>query len=343
MQQSTRKNAVLIDIILLVSLGALLIMPFMGARPLANPDEGRYMNIPREMLATGDWVTPRLNGVKYFEKPVFFYWMEAVSQSLFGTTEFAGRLVPFLLGLLGIIGVYLAGFKLYDRRTGLYSALILLTSTLYFVFSNMILLDLAVSVFLSLGLFMFYAGFNTQPSYKRRLLFYGTSAFLALAVLTKGLMALAIPGLIIPIWLSITKRWRDLLPIYLPTNLLIFFLLAGPWHILVGLKNPEFWWFYFVHEHFLRFTTTIHGRYQPFWFFIPVFLLGFFPWISYLVQAIKSRTTDSFFLDLGSCCVYFFLDLKLKIDSLYSSDVPPTYPGRWTLFCNTINNVYLFP
>lgn len=275
------------DTFLLFLLGLFLFGTFLGVRPLANPDEGRYMEIPREMLISGDFITPRLNGIKYFEKPVLFYWMEAVSFSLFGVNEWSGRLIPMLLALLGILGVYGTGYTLFDRKTGLYAALCLMTSGLYFTFANIITLDMALSVFVSLGLISFLIGFYTPSSLKRRLLMYGATAAWSLALLTKGIVALALAGPIIVIWLSLFGLWEKLLPIYFPTCVLLFLAITLPWHILVALKNPEFFWFYFINEHFLRFTTTVHGRYHPMWFFIPVFLLGFFPWIFYFFQSIK--------------------------------------------------------
>lgn len=276
------------DLLVLSMLGFFLFGTFLGVRPLANPDEGRYMEIPREMLVSGDFITPRLNGIKYFEKPVLFYWMEALSFSAFGVNEWSGRLVPLLLALMGILGVYSAGYTLFNQKTGFYGALCLMTSGLYFTFANIITLDMALAVFVSLGLFSFWIGFYTPPSLKRRFLMYAATGSWALALLTKGVVALALAGPLIVIWLSVFGLWKKLWPIYLPSCLFLFLCVTLPWHILVALKNPEFLWFYFINEHFLRFTTTLHGRYHPFWFFIPVFLLGFFPWIFYLFQSIKS-------------------------------------------------------
>ena len=109
----------------------------------------------------------------------------------------------------------------------------------------------------------------------------------ALAVLTKGLIGIFIPGMVIGAWILLLGEWRMLKTLYLPSGLALFLLIAAPWHILVGRANPEFFHFYFIHEHFERYLTKVHGRYQPFWYFIPIVLLGLFPWSAFLVQAIK--------------------------------------------------------
>lgn len=281
MSFSFLKKSIFQDLLILFVLASTLFGAFLGARPLANPDEGRYAEIPREMLLTGDFITPRLNGVKYFEKPVLFYWMEAFSLKLFGINEGAARLIPMLLALLGVFSVYLGGRFLFSQKAGFYAALTLMTSCLYFVFAHIVALDMPLTFFLSGCLLSFITGFYVPPSLKRRALMYLSSACLGLAFLTKGVVSLGLAGPIIVLWLTFFGLWRKLWPIYLPTTLFVFLSIVLPWHILVSIKNPEFLWFYFVKEHFLRYTTTIHGRHQPFWFFVPVILCGLFPWVFY--------------------------------------------------------------
>jgi len=121
----------------------------------------------------------------------------------------------------------------------------------------------------------------------RRWLFYGLYASAALATLAKGLIGFLLPGAVMFFWLLGFNQWRRLLPMHLPTGILLFLAIAAPWHLLVASRNPEWAWFYFVHEHWLRFTTTTHGRYQPWWFFLPVVALGFFPWTGFLWRAVR--------------------------------------------------------
>ncbi|MEK7815625.1 MAG: phospholipid carrier-dependent glycosyltransferase, partial [Pseudomonadota bacterium] len=259
----------------------------LGNRALWHPDEGRYGEIPREMVETGDYVTPRLNGVKYFEKPALFYWMQAGSIKLFGVNEWALRLWPALLGLLGCLAVYGAGCKLFGRRAGLIAAIVLATSPLYYLLARIITLDMAVSVFLSGALLSFLLGVRAPPGRSRSLYLYAFYALCAAATLTKGLIGIVIPAMVIGAWIVLLWDWRLLRAIHLPTGLLLFFVLAAPWHVLAARANPEFAQFYFIHEHFQRYLTTVHMRYQPWWFFVPVLVLGMLPWIGLLFPALR--------------------------------------------------------
>lgn len=275
------------DILLIAALAGVLFSFMLGNRALSVPDEARYSEIPREMVATGDYLTPRLNGVKYFEKPVLFYWLQAISIRLFGLDEFTLRLWPALFALFGCLAVALAGARLFGRLSGLLAAAVLATSPLYFALGHAIILDMPVTVLLTIALLSFLIGVHEPLGVRQRLYFWSFYTFSALAVLTKGLIGILIPGMVIGAWMLLMQEWRMLRTMYLPSGAALFLLIAAPWHILVGRANPEFFHFYFVQEHVLRYLTTMHGRYQPAWFFIPVVLLGLFPWSAFLVQAIR--------------------------------------------------------
>jgi 4-amino-4-deoxy-L-arabinose transferase-like glycosyltransferase len=275
------------DILVLTLVIGLFFALFLGSRPLSVPDEGRYVEIPREMAATSDWLTPRLNGVKYFEKPPLFYWVEASIIRLFGLNEWSVRLGPALFGLFGCLVVSYAGTRLFGRRAGMLAAVVLATSLLYYALSRLIILDMPVSVLLTASLLAFLLGTREPAGLRRRSLFYGFYAFAGLAVLTKGLIGIVLPAMIIGAWIIVMSEWRLLRQMYLPTGLLLFLAITAPWHVLVSLANPEFPRFYFIHEHFERYLTKVHGRFKPFWFFIPVLLLGLFPWTAFLFQAVK--------------------------------------------------------
>jgi 4-amino-4-deoxy-L-arabinose transferase-like glycosyltransferase len=280
------------DLMLLAAVLGILFGVALGNRALWTPDEGRYVEIPREMVATGDYVTPRLNGVKYFEKPVLFYWLEAGAIRLFGISEWSMRLWPALFALLGCVAVYVAGRQLFDRRAGLLAAAVLATTPLYYLMGRVITLDMAVSVLLTAALLAFLLGVREPPGPARRWYLWGFYALAALATLTKGLIGLVIPAMIIGTWIILLWDWGLLLKIYLPTGLLLFLAVAAPWHILAARANPEFAYFYFVHEHFLRYLTKLHARYQPPWFFVPVLIAGLFPWTVFLIQGIRRALPD---------------------------------------------------
>jgi 4-amino-4-deoxy-L-arabinose transferase-like glycosyltransferase len=275
-----------IDTLFLLCILGTLYFILLGTRPLFVPDEGRYAEIAREMVAMGDYITPYLNGIKYFEKPVLFYWLEALAIKTMGLNLWSIRSVNAVLGIVGCLLTYFTARKLYNRTTGLLAALILGTSTLYFIMAHMISLDLTVTVFLATCLYAFILGCQKGAGLDGRYYFWAAAIAAALAVLTKGLIGIVFPAMIIASWIALTHEWRLLKNKALLSALLLFLLIATPWHILVGQRNPEFYYFYFIEQHFLRYTTLEVGHYQPFWFFIPNIIFGFFPWIVFLPQAI---------------------------------------------------------
>ena len=268
---SARKNTPSFgrDLLWLALLCAVLYGAGLGRYPLGNPDEGRYAEIPREMVASGDWITPRLNGVNYFEKPPLMYWVVAGCLEIFGPGEWAMRAMPVLFALGGVLLTYGAARTLYGREAGLASAAVLGTSLLYFVIAHLILLDMAVSVLMSATLFCFILGVREPVGPRRRWLFLGLYAGAALATLAKGLIGFLIPGAVMFLWLLVFNQWRRLLPMHLTLGALLFLTIAVPWHVLAAQRNPEWAHFYFVREHWERFTTSTHARTAPAWFFIP--------------------------------------------------------------------------
>jgi 4-amino-4-deoxy-L-arabinose transferase-like glycosyltransferase len=275
------------DLLLLTVLIGAVYLLLLGARPLTVPSEARYAEIPREMLASGDWLTPRLNGVKYFEKPPLVYWLVAVAEAAFGRNEFAVRLWTAAFGLGGCLLVYVAARELWTRRAGWLAAGAMATALLYLELSRQTLLDMPVAFFLTGAFVAFLLGIRAPPDSRlRSRAMYLMYAAAALATMTKGLIGIVLPGLVVFVWLAVTGRWGEIRLVRLPSGTLLFLAIAAPWHIAVGLKNPEFFWFYFVHEHVLRFVTPEAGRNQPAWFFIPILLAGWLPWCVFLPSAI---------------------------------------------------------
>ena len=306
-QDNQNNPHLLRDLLLLTLVFGALFFSFLGNRPLAAPDEGRYTEIPREMAESGDYITPRLNGLKYFEKPPLLYWVQTAPIKLFGVKEWAMRLPLAILALLGCLMTYFFTQRLYSRQVGLWAAGILGSSLLYNVLARILILDMGVSIFLSGTLFSFVTATEEERPLKRRLWMYLAASFAAAAVLSKGLIGLALPGLIAVIWLTLTKRWALLKWLYLPSSIGVFFLLAAPWHILASLKNPGFFDFYFIHEHFERYLTTVHRRHQPIWFFIPVTLLGLLPWPSFLINTLRVFVPKTLFGQRSPKAFFFFL------------------------------------
>jgi 4-amino-4-deoxy-L-arabinose transferase-like glycosyltransferase len=276
------------DLLLLAAVFGALYFFMLGRAALGNPDEGRYAEIPREMAAAGDWVTPRLDGVAYFEKPPLMYWAVAACTAVLGPGEAALRTAPALFGLGGVLLAYAAGRRLYGRDAGLWSGLVLGTSVLYMALTRVLILDLAVAVLLSATLVCFILAVGEPPGARRRWLLYGLYAGAALATLTKGLIGVLLPGAVMFLWLLLLGQWRRLRPLHLPSGILIFLALGAPWHVLAAVRNPSWARFYFVYEQWQRFLTTHgHDRYGPWFYFIPVVLLGLFPWTGFLPAALR--------------------------------------------------------
>ncbi len=256
-------------------------------RKLVRPDEGRYAEIPREMSVSGDYNTPRLNDLKYFEKPALQYWATAAAYDLFGEHHWTARLWSALTGFLGILFAYYAGCKLYNRETGLFSALVLGTSLLYALIGHIITLDMGVTFFMGSGLLAFmlahHAGVTPREN---RNWMWMTWATLALSVLSKGLIGVVLPGAVLVLYTLIQRDFGLWKRLHLITGLLIFFAITVPWFVSVSLANPEFFQFFFIHEHFERFLTKVHDRYHPWYSFIPILLLGILPWLVMMFDAL---------------------------------------------------------
>ncbi len=305
----------------------------LGSRSLWHPDEGRYSEIPREMVASGDYLTPRLNGVKYFEKPVLFYWLQAGAIKMFGVNEWSLRLWTAFFAGLGCLAVFYAGYRLFGRPSGLLAAAILATSVGYDLMGSAITLDMAVTAFISAALLAFLIGVREPPGLTRRLWLYGFYALAAAATLTKGLIGMVIPGMVIFAWLVVTRKWSLLRHLYLPSGTILFVAIAAPWHVLVSRENPEFAWFYFVHEHFARYLSTVHHHIEPFWYFVPVLLVGMFPWSAFFVEAIRrglanrysqpQKHADTWFLVLWAGLVFAFFSASGSKLATYILPVMP--------------------
>ncbi len=275
-------------LLLLALLAAAWIGPLDAPR-LFEPDEGRYGEIPREMVASGDWVTPRLDGIKYFEKPPLQYWAGAVAQSAFGPAAWTVRLWPCLTGLLGLLLTYALARRLDDRRTAWLAAIIQGGALMYFALARFATLDMGLCSTLQLALaalvLLVHRGPGTAPVRVRAPLLLGLG--IALAVLSKGLIGIVIPAAAGALYLLCTRDWRLVWRAQPWWSLLALALIAAPWFVLVSRRNPEFAHFFFIHEHVERYLTRVHERYQPPWFFVPVLLAGFLPWTTLLPRALR--------------------------------------------------------
>ena len=272
---------------LVVTVAAIIWFTQLGYRDLIEPDEGRYAEIPREMVATGDWVTPRLNGFKYFEKPVLQYWATAMAYTLFGDNTTTARLWPALTGFLGALWAGFLGLRLYGRSAGFYAFLITLSGLLYFVDGHYLVLDMSLAVFLfaGIGCLVLAQRSRDDAANLRNWMLAGWTS-LALATLSKGLIGVVLPAATVVVYSLWARDWILWRQLHIVKGLAVFLLVAAPWFIAVSLANPEFPQFFFIHEHLQRYTSTVHEREGAYWYFVPVFLLGIFPWVAVALKSL---------------------------------------------------------
>ncbi|MDA8093078.1 MAG: glycosyltransferase family 39 protein [Betaproteobacteria bacterium] len=277
------------SLLLLLLIGALLWFGNLNYRKLINPDEGRYAEIPREMVATGEWITPRLDGIKYFEKPALQYWATATAYEAFGEHQWTARLWSALTGFLGILLTYYAGVRLFGRDAGLFGALVLGSSVLYAAIAHINTLDMGVTFFMgaTLECFLLAQRSGASPP-EARFWMLSTWVAMALAMLSKGLIGIVLPGGVLVIYTLVSRDWALWRRVQIGLGSLLFFLIAAPWFIAVTWKNPEFFHFFFIHEHFERFLTKEAHRYHPWYTFIPILLLGILPWLAPFFAALRS-------------------------------------------------------
>ncbi|ADE11605.1 glycosyltransferase family 39 protein [Sideroxydans lithotrophicus] len=302
-------------------------------RKLIRPDEGRYAEIPREMVVSGDWTTPRLNELKYFEKPPLQYWATAVAYEVFGEHQWTSRIWTALTGFAGILLAWFAGARLFGREAGIYAALLLGSSMLYTMMAHINTLDMGVTFFITLGIFSLLLAQKEEHDAQQRNWMLLAWAALALSVLSKGLMGLVLPGAALFLYSIFNRDIRIWKRMHWIGGLLVFFLIATPWFVLVMRDNPEFFHFFFIHEHLERFTTKVHGRFQPWYYFVPILLLGMLPWTALMFDALlrswrgsvqKAREFSAErFLLVWTVFIYVFFSIS---DSKLPSYLLPMFP-----------------
>ncbi len=252
----------------------------LDVRSLQHPDEGRYAEIAREMAVSGDWVTPRLNDLRYFEKPPFQYWLGAAAFATLGVAEWTARLPAAVAGFLAVVVVGFTGARLAGATSGVFAALVLAGSVWHSGLAHLLSLDAVLSFWLAVALcaFLLAQRASLAPSAQRNWMLVAYAAAAA-ATLTKGLVALVIPGATLVLYTVLNRDagpWRRLHA--LPGGAL-FLALTAPWFVLMERANPGFAQFFFIHEHFQRFLTESHRRTGEWWYFVPWFVLGILPWL----------------------------------------------------------------
>lgn len=266
----------------------------LGSRALMHPDEGRYAEIAREMSLTGDWVTPRLNGLKYLEKPPFQYWVTAGAYRAFGVHEWTARLWPALAGLLAVVAIGIAGRALGGAALGVFAAIALAGTLWHAGMAQIVSLDSGLAFFLTLA----FAGVviaqraGTRPTTRRAWMWLAWAA-MAGATLSKGPIGIVLPAGVLVVYTLVNRDFELWRRLHFASGLALFLLLTAPWFIAVARANDEFLSFFFIHEHFERFLTEEHLRTGPWYYFIPIALVGSLPWLVILAFGLRRLWRDN--------------------------------------------------
>jgi 4-amino-4-deoxy-L-arabinose transferase-like glycosyltransferase len=270
----------------LLALTAGLLLLRTGSVPLLGPDEPRYARVAIEMHRGGEWVTPTLQGEPWLEKPVLYYWLAKGAYSVLGETEAAARLPSVVAALLLVGATVLVGGRLYGRQVGLHAGYVLGTSVLVFVYGRAATMDMLLASLVTaatglLGLWLLgRAG---------RLAIPAAYVLMALATLAKGPIGFLLPGLVVVGHLLATREWRVIPQLLSPVGIALFLLVAGPWYLMVYLDQGRAFVDVFLLAHnVLRFTSTIHEHPGPIFYYVPVILVGLFPWSGLTIPALAA-------------------------------------------------------
>jgi 4-amino-4-deoxy-L-arabinose transferase-like glycosyltransferase len=323
----------------------------LGAIGFVGPDEPRYAWIARDMAETGDWVTPRLYGHPWFEKPPLYYWGAALCFKLFGVSEAAARLPSAISALLATLAMAWLAWRLYGAETARWLLLLLPTTVGMIGFSHAAATDMPFSAMLTVAMVcaamivglvpdessregaQHAAPVQGETGVARRWLALVLFGFvLGLAVLAKGPAGVILSGGAVFFWALFTKRWRDALRLFHPAAIATFCLTALPWYVLCARRNPDFFRIFIIEHNFRRYLTPEFQHIQPFWFYIPVVLIAFLPWTAGLLwtavvgtlRAYRKQISHSteFLLTWSLFCVLFFSISQSKLPGYVLPAVP---------------------
>jgi 4-amino-4-deoxy-L-arabinose transferase-like glycosyltransferase len=314
----------------------------LGVIGFVGPDEPRYAWIARDMAETGDWVTPRLYGKPWFEKPPLLYWGGAIFFRLFGSSapEVAARLPSAISALLATLALAWLAWRTYGEECARWLLLLLPTSVGMIGFSHGAATDMPFAGMLTIAMVCaavvlgLVVKTENTPILPRTtwfaLLLLGF--FLGLAVLAKGPAAIILSGGAIFFWAVFTKRWRDAFRLLHPAAIAAFCLTALPWYILCARRNPDFFRIFIIEHNFKRYLTPEFQHVQPFWFYIPVLFIAFVPWITLPIWAsvigVRQRQSPHqpitlLLLSWSLFCMVFFSISQSKLPGYILPAIPP--------------------
>ena len=327
--EKIRKNEAFL-ILILIALCLTLFFFRLGARPLWDIDEGMHAATSKEMILSDDWITPKFNGEPFYDKPVFHNWLVALAFLVFGFSEFAARLPAAILGSGCVMVTYLLGRSMFHPTVGFLGAAILATSAEFIVLSRSVVHDISLMFFVTLALYLFYLGYKDGRNRTRNLLLFYVA--LGAAVLSKGPVGLALPAMVIGLYLIAERNLKFILKMRIVWGILIFLAVASPWYILISLKNPDYAGYFLIEQNLGSFLSSESRHPNPFYYYLPVLFGGFFPWSCFLPLALiyairrkfESVHQSTVFLVIWFSVIFIFFSIA---ESKLATYILPLFPA----------------
>ncbi|HVZ16167.1 MAG TPA: glycosyltransferase family 39 protein, partial [Terriglobales bacterium] len=324
---TSRREPMWLELATILAFCAFLFFYGLGAFGLVGADEPRYAQIAREMLNRHDWVTPVLNGVPWLEKPVLYYWGAMLSYKIFGVSDLAARVPSAVFATAMILAAYFF-MRRFRRGSQSETALILASLTGVIGFARAASTDMPLTATFTIAMLSWYAWFETR----HKLWLAGCYIFLAIGTLAKGPLAPFLAALIILLFIGIRREWMLLRKTLWLPGVLLYWVVALPWYVLVQHANPQFVRVFILEHNLERYSTNMFQHRQPFWYFVPVLLLGVMPWIVFAIAALVRAIRESiefrssfelFFTVWAILPVIFFSFSQSKLPGYILPALPP--------------------
>ena len=279
----TSRKTLALSLGLLLFTAAVLFFAGLGRLPLFEPDEGRNAEVGREMIVSGDWITPHFNGLVYLDKPAVYFWMVAVSMKTLGVSEGAARLPSALMGVATMLLVWFLARRMFGDAAGLRAGIVFAACPLAFALAREVIFDMTLTFFVTVAMVVFWLAEEKNFLAPRfdALMF----AAMGLAVITKGFVGILLPVIAILIYEAARGHWREWLRLRWGWGLLVFLAVALPWFIAVSMRNPDFPRYAFWNEGLKRFSSGAAHRGGGILYYFPIYIGGFFPWSIFLLLA----------------------------------------------------------